>query len=81
MLNKHSKDVINPISIPADLHFKKAGHSFNLHAKFTLIEKLSNIHTPKKDTLKFRLKCNENFWIKKLETLTAKGLNQEFNTV
>ena len=35
---------------------RKPGHSFNLHAKFTLIEQLSNIHTTDKDTLKFRLK-------------------------
>ena len=44
-LNNHRKDVRNPKSIPADLHFRKPGYSFNLHAKFTLIEKLSNIYT------------------------------------
>ena len=54
-LNNHRKDVNNPKSIPADLHFRKPEHSFNLHAKFTLIEQLSNIHTTDKDTLKFRL--------------------------
>ena len=34
-LNNHRKDVDNPKSIPADLHFRKPGHSFNLHAKVT----------------------------------------------
>ena len=43
--NNHRKDVNNPKSIPVDLHFRKPGYSFNLHAKFTLIKKLSNIHT------------------------------------
>ena len=80
-LNNHRKDVKNRKPIPADLHFRKPGHSFNLHAKFTLIEQLSNIHTTDKDTLKFRLKCREDFWIQKLETLTPKGLNQELNNV
>ena len=55
-LSNHIKDVNNPESTPADLHFGKPGHSFNLHAKFTLIKQLSNIHTTDKDTLKFRLK-------------------------
>ena len=39
-----------------------------LHAKFTLINQLNNIHTTDKDT-----------WIEKLERLTPKGLNQELN--
>ena len=80
-LNNHRKDVNNPKSIPANFHFRKPGHSFNLHAKFTLIEQLSNIHTTDKETLKFRLKRREDFWIQKLETLTPKGLNQELNNV
>ena len=79
--NNHRKDVNNPKSITADFHFKKPGHSFNLHAKFTFIEQLSNIHTTDKETLKFRLKRREDFWIQKLETLTPKGLNQELNNV
>ena len=80
-LNNHKKDVNNPKSITANLHFRKPGHSFDLHAKFTLIEQLSNIHTTDKETLKFRLKRREDFWIQKLETLTPKGLNQELNNV
>ena len=74
-LNNHRKDVSNPKSIPADLHFRKPVHSFNLHVKFTLIEQLINIHTTDKETLKFWLKRREDFWIQKLEALTPKGLN------
>ena len=62
-LYSHRKNISNPKSIPADLHFRKPGHSFNLHAKFTLIEQLSNIHTTDKETLKFRLKRRKDFWI------------------
>ena len=53
------------------------GHSLNLHAKFTLIEQLSNIHKTDQETLQFRLKRSEDFWIQNLEMLTPKGLNQE----
>ena len=80
-LNNHRKDVNNPKSIPTDLHFRKPGHSFNLLAKFTLTEQLSNIHTTDKDTLKFRLKCPEDFWLQKLKMVTPKQLNQELNNV
>ena len=79
--NNHMKDVRNPKSIPDDLHFRKPGHSFNPHAKFTIIEQLRNIRTANSGTLKFRLKRHEDFWIQKLETLTPKGLNQELNNV
>ena len=55
---KHLRD---PKSIRTDLHFRNSGHSFNLHAKFTLNEQLSNIHTTNKNTLKFELKRREYF--------------------
>ena len=79
-LNNCRKDVSNPKSTPADLHFRKPGDSFSLHPKFTLIEQLSN-HTTDKDILKFRLKYREHFWIQKFEKLTLKVLNQELNNV
>ena len=66
-LNKHRKDVRNPKSTPANVHFRKPGHSFNLHAKFILFKQLSNIHPTDMDTLKFRLKCREDFWLQKPE--------------
>ena len=49
--------------------------------RFTLIEQVSTIHITNKDTLNFRLKRHEDFWIEKLETLTTKGLNQESKNV
>ena len=49
------------------------------HAKFTLIEQLTEISNVRKDTLKLRLKRLEDFWIIKLETLAPKRLNQELN--
>ena len=75
------EDVNNPKYIPADLHFRKPGHSFNIHAKFKLIKQLSNIHATDKETLKLQLKRCEDFLIQKLETLIPKGLNQELNNV
>ena len=80
-LSNHRKDVNNPKCIPADFHFRKPAHSFSLHAKFTLIEQLSNIHTSDKEILTFRLKRREDFWIQKLESLSPKGLNPELNNV
>ena len=62
-LSKHRKDETNPKSISADLHFRKPGHLFNLPEKFLWIEQISNIHTIDKETLKFRLKHREDFWI------------------
>ena len=62
-LNNHRKDVSNPKFIPVDLHFRNPGNLFNLYAKLTLIEQLSNIHTTDKGTLKFRWKYDEDFKI------------------
>ena len=61
--------------------FQRPGHSFSLHAKFTLIEQLSSIHTTDKDTIKFRSKRRQGFWIQKLETLIPKKPNQKLNNV
>ena len=50
----------------------------NTHAKFILIEQIRHVDIdPEKN--KERLKQRENFWILTPETLTPKGLNQEFN--
>ena len=65
-LNSHRKDVNNPKAIPGALNFRNHGHSFDVHAKFALIEQRSNIHTTNKDTLKLLLKRCEEFWIKKI---------------
>lgn len=80
-LNNHRKDVNSPKAIPACLHFRKERHNFLKHARFTLIEELSEKDNISKETLKLRLKQRENFWILKLQTLTPKGLNQELNKI
>ena len=74
-LNNHHKDVLKLDAIPADRHFDLKEH--NTHAKFTIIEQLKNINLSKKsitDNLK-----HENFWIKKLETLSPRGAYHELN--
>ena len=42
-LNNHRKDVNNPKAIPVCNHFKMNGHNFMKHAKFTLIEQLTEM--------------------------------------
>ena len=52
--------------IPACNHFKMHDHNFIKHAKFALIEQLTEISNVSKDTLRLRLKRREDFWIIKL---------------
>ena len=52
---------------------------FMKHSKFPLIEQLTE--NASKDTLKLRLKRQEDIWIIKVEKLAPKGLNQELNNV
>ena len=56
--NIHRKDANdnNPKAIPASIHFKKPGHHFNKHAKFTLIQQINNKINTHIDTIKTRLK-------------------------
>ena len=78
-LNNHRKDIKSPNAIPACKHFNRHDHDFNNHEKIIIIEQLRNILTASSETLKERLKQQENFWIMKLETLAPLGLNQELN--
>ena len=73
-LNNHRKDVKNPNAIPACKDFNRHDHDFNKHGKIIIIE-LKNIGRTSIETLKERLKQQENFWIMKLETLAPLGLN------
>ena len=75
-LNNHRKDAKNPNQILACRHFQQQGHSFNIHAKFIIIDKLINTSSSK-DILRERLIQRENFWTQKLVTLFQYGLNQE----
>ena len=78
-LSNHRKDIKKPNAIEACKHFNNNEHTFSKHGKFIIIEQLRNINTTPTETLKLRLKERENFWIKKLKTLTPQGLNQELN--
>ena len=44
-----------------------------------IIEQLRNINTTPIETLKLRFKERENYWIKKLKTLTPYDLNKKLN--
>ena len=54
-------------------------HTFSKRGKFIIIEQPQNINTIPTETLKLRLRERENFWIKKLKTLTPYCLNKELN--
>ena len=49
------------------------------HGKFSLIEQLCEMPNVKHQTIRLRLKQQEDFWIIELETLAPKVLNQELN--
>lgn len=77
-INNHRKDAHRPDGLPASQHFNKAGHDFNEHATFTIIEQLKNTDAPKKEK-RNTLERREDLWIIKLQTLKPLGLNQELN--
>ena len=77
-LNKQRKDLKDPKTILADKNFQKNGHRFNEHARFTIIDKLTNKNLDK-EILRERLIQRENFCLQKLGTLYLKGLNQELS--
>ena len=45
-LNNHRSDVSDPNAIPACLHFAQSNRDFNIHAKFTLIETITDKNKP-----------------------------------
>ena len=55
-LSHHRNNVSNPKAVPACIHFRKEGHNFIQHAKFTLTEQLTETVNVNKDkaTLKLR---------------------------
>ena len=77
-LKNHRKDVKDPKAILSDKQFQKIGHRFNEHARFTIIDRLTNTNLGNKVSRE-RLIQRENFWKQTLETLYPKELNQELN--
>ena len=79
--SNHRKDIKNLLPIEACKHFNNRNHVFHKHGKLTLIEQLNSIKNTSTEVLKQKLKDRENYWIKRLKTLTPFGLNQELNYV
>ena len=69
----------NPNAIESCEHFNNLNRVYHKHGKFILIEQLKNIKNRSTKILKQRLKDRENYWIKRLKTLTPFGLTQELN--
>ena len=78
--NNHRSDAKKPDSIAVDKHFfENKDHNFEKHAKITLIERLENATHMTDQEITHNLEKREDFWIKKLNTLTPNGFNQELN--
>ena len=78
-LNNHRKDIKNSHAIEACKHFNNCNNVFHEYGKFMLIEQLNNIKNTSREVIKPRLKDRQNYWIKRLKTLTPFGLNQELD--
>ena len=63
--------------LPVEAHFKQADHDFELHATFTIIEKLELVAPDQK--LDNILKHHEDVWMTRLKTVTPNGLNIKLN--
>ena len=78
--NNHRSDAKNPDSIAVDRHFfENKDHDFEKHAKITLIERLENTAHMTEQEITHNLEKREDFWIKKLNTCSPDGFNQELN--
>ena len=77
-INLHRNDVWRIEGPPCDKHFQENDHDFNLHAKFTIIEKIEH---PPPDKLKLRsqLEHKEDAWMLRLKTISPYGLNISLN--
>ena len=73
-LNNHQKDVKKVDTIMTCKHFQQESHNFNKHAKFTIIDQLTNT-SKSKETLTQQLIKREHFWVFKLDALYPKGFN------
>ena len=61
-LNNHRTDVKKPDAILVCRHFQEKNHVSEKHAKFIIIDKLTNT-SKSKDMLRQRLIERKNFWI------------------
>ena len=77
-LKNHRKDVKKVGAIMACKDFQQESHNFNKHAKFTIIDQLTN-PSKSKETLIQRLIERENFWTLNLDTPYRKDFNMELS--
>ena len=61
-LNHHRIDVKDPKATLANKDFQKIDHRFNVHARFTIINRSTNTNLDK-EISRERLIRRENFWI------------------
>ena len=77
--NTHRRDVHGPLGGPFDKHFLQAGHRFNDHARFTLLEQIN----PKGKTaseIRTLMEDREDYWMTRLKTITPDGHNDHLNS-
>lgn len=64
--NNHQKDVEKVDAIMVCKHIQQESHSFSRHAKFTIIDQLTN-HSKSKGNVTQQLIKRENLWVLKLD--------------
>ena len=79
-INTHRHDVNSPNGGPFDKHFLLPGHSFNDHARFTLIEQVNAPRGMSKQGIRRLLEDREDYWITRLKTLQPHGFNDHLNS-
>ena len=62
--------------LPVEKHFKERNHVFERDARFIIIEKIEKENVENMTQL---LETHEDNWIKRLQTLSPKGLNNKLN--
>ena len=77
-INNHRKDSKKTNTILACQHFNNPSHDFTQDARFIIIEQLRKTDCDNEE-LRRRLETREDFWIRTLQTLRPKGLNQGLN--
>ena len=77
-INKHRNDVTREDAILVCRHFNECDHTFKDHARFKIIEQL-NDQRKSLSTMRRTLEDREDFWIKRLKTLSPHGFNQGLN--
>ena len=60
--------------LPVEKHFKERNHVFERDARFIIIEKIEKENVENMTQL---LETHEDNWIKRLQTLSPKGLNNK----